>query len=208
MGRISRRRTASAAAGPAVDLSQTDAYYFAPQKGFAGEGGLWVAVLSPAAIERIERIAASGRAIPPFLDLRLALDNSRKDQTYNTPSIYTIFMLAHQVDWLLNEGGMEWSDRRTRESAAVLYDWAEKSDYATPFVRDPKLRSPVVGTIDFREDVDAAKVAETLRANGIVDTEPYRGLARNQLRIGMFVTTPPEDIAALTRSIDYIVERL
>ena len=198
----------SAAAGPAVDLSQTDAYYFAPQKGFAGEGGLWVAVLSLAAIERIERIAASGRAIPPFLDPRLALDNSRKDQTYNTPSIYTIFMLAHQVDWLLNEGGMEWADRRTRESAAVLYDWAEKSDYATPFVRDPKLRSPVVGTIDFREDVDAAKVAETLRANGIVDTEPYRGLARNQLRIGMFVTTPPEDIAALTRSIDYIVERL
>ncbi|GAB3294302.1 phosphoserine transaminase [Epidermidibacterium keratini] len=198
----------SGAAGPAIDLSQTDGYYFAPQKGFAGEGGLWVAVLSPAAIERIERISASDRAIPPFLDLKLALENSRKDQTYNTPSIYTVFMLAHQVDWLLGEGGMAWADRRTRESAKVLYDWAEASDFATPFVRDPALRSPVVGTIDFRDDVDAAQIAATLRANGILDTEPYRGLARNQMRVGMFVTTPPEDVAALTRSIDYIVERL
>lgn len=198
----------SAAAGLPVDISQTDAYYFAPQKGFAGEGGLWVAVLSPAAVERAERIAASGRYIPPSLDLQLAIENSRKDQTYNTPSVYTLFMLAHQVDWLLGEGGQPWITQRVDESSTILYDWAEASSYAEPFVRDPALRSPVIGTIDLAESVDAKQVAETLRANGILDTEPYRGLARNQLRIGMFVSTPPSDVEALTRCIDYVVERL
>ena len=202
------RTATSAAAGLPVDISQTDAYYFAPQKGFAGEGGLWVAVLSPAAVERAERIAASGRYIPPSLDLQLAIENSRKDQTYNTPSVYTLFMLAHQVDWLLGEGGQPWITQRVDESSTILYDWAEASPYAEPFVRDPALRSPVIGTIDLAESVDAKQVAETLRANGILDTEPYRGLARNQLRIGMFVSTPPSDVEALTRCIDYVVERL
>lgn len=198
----------SAAAGVPVDLSQTDCYYFAPQKGFAGEGGLWVALLSPAALERVGRIAASGRYIPPSLDLQTAIDNSRKDQTYNTPSVYTLFMLAHQVDWLLRQGGQPWITHRVSESSKVLYDWAEASSYATPFVRDPALRSPVIGTIDLDAGVDASAVCANLRANGILDTEPYRGLARNQLRVGMFVATPPSDVEALTACIDYLVERL
>ncbi|WP_153505707.1 phosphoserine transaminase [Cumulibacter manganitolerans] len=198
----------SAAAGLPVDLGQTDCYYFAPQKGFAGEGGLWVAVVSPAAIDRTERIAAGRRYVPPSLDLKIALDNSRKDQTYNTPSVYTLFMLAHQVDWLLAQGGQPWITSRVTESSSVLYGWAESSAYATPFVQDPALRSPVIGTIDLDPAVDAKAVTATLRANGILDTEPYRGLARNQLRIGMFVSTPPSDVEALTRCIDYVVERL
>lgn len=198
----------SAAAGIAVDVSQTDCYYFAPQKGFAGEGGLWIAVLSPAAIERVATVKASGRYQPASLDLQLAIDNSRKDQTYNTPSVYTLFMLAHQVDWLIREGGQQWITERVSASSAKLYDWAEASSYATPFVKDPTLRSPVVGTIDLDDSIDAKAVAANLRANGILDTEPYRGLARNQLRVGMFVSTPPSDVEALTHCIDYVVERL
>ena len=198
----------SGAAGVPVDISQTDVYYFAPQKGFAGEGGLWIAILSPRAAERIAQIKASGRWIPASLDLSLALEYSRKNQTLNTPSIYTLFMLAHQVDWFVGSGGQQWAVRRTAESAKILFDWAAASSYARPFVTDPELRSPVVGTIDFDDSVDASRVAQQLRANGILDTEPYRKLGRNQLRIGMFVTTPPSDVAQLTKCIDYIVERL
>lgn len=198
----------SGAAGVPVDLSQTDVYYFAPQKGFAGEGGLWIAILSPRAIERLGQIKDSGRFIPASLDLSMALDYARKDQTLNTPSVYTLFMLAHQVDWFVRSGGQAWAVRRTAESAKVLYDWAEASAYARPFVEDAALRSPVVGTIDFDDSVDASMVAKHLRANGILDTEPYRKLGRNQLRVGMFVTTPPSDVAALTKCIDYIVDRL
>ena len=198
----------SAAAGLPVDLSQTDCYYFAPQKGFAGEGGLWVAVMSPAALERVSRLKASGRYLPPSLDLQIAIDNSRKDQTYNTPSVYTLFMLAHQIDWLIRQGGQEWITKRVSETSKVLYDWATASSYASPFVTDPALRSPVIGTIDLDDSVDAKAVAATLRENGILDTEPYRGLDRNQLRIGMFVSTPPSDVEALTACIDYIVTRL
>lgn len=199
----------SGAAGIPVDLSQTDAYYFAPQKGFAGEGGLWVALISPRAIARIAQISGStDRWTPASLNLGQALEYSRKDQTLNTPSVYTLFMLAHQVDWLLGEGGMPWATARTAESAATLYSWANESSYATPFVADPALRSPVIGTIDFDSSVDAAEVARQLRSNGILDTEPYRKLGRNQLRIGMFVSTPPSDVEALTRCIDYVVERV
>lgn len=197
----------SAAAGLPVDLTQTDCYYFAPQKGFAGEGGLWVAVLSPAALERVARLHGT-RYQPPSLDLQTAVDNSRRDQTYNTPSVYTLFMLAHQIDWLIRQGGQEWITERVGANARVLYDWAGASAYATPFVTDPALRSPVIGTIDLADSVDAAAVAATLRENGLLDTEPYRGLQRNQLRIGMFVSTPPEDIEALTACIDYVVEAL
>lgn len=199
----------SGAAGITVDISQTDAYYFAPQKGFAGEGGLWIALLSPRAIARIAQVSGStNRWTPPSLDLGQALEYSRKDQTLNTPSVYTLFMLAHQVDWLLSEGGQSWASTRTAESASTLYTWAESSTFATPFVTDPALRSPVIGTIDFDPSVDAAEVVRQLRSNGILDTEPYRKLGRNQLRIGMFVSTPPSDVEALTKCIDYIVERL
>lgn len=198
----------SGAGGLPVELSEADAYYFAPQKSFAGDGGLWVAVLSPAAIERIEQISGSDRWIPPFLSLQTAVENSLKDQTYNTPAVATLFLLADQVEWMLGNGGLPWCVRRTTESSSALYGWAEASSYATPFVGDASLRSLVVGTIDFAESVDAAAVAKTLRANGIVDVEPYRKLGRNQLRVGMFPAVEPEDVKALTACIDYVVERI
>ncbi|MGH9027813.1 MAG: phosphoserine transaminase [Acidimicrobiia bacterium] len=198
----------SGAGGLAVDPAEFDVYYFAPQKSFGSEGGLWLALFSPAAIERVDRIGASGRWIPPFLDLGVALENSRKDQTLNTPGLATLFLLAHQVDWLLENGGLDWAVARCERSAELLYGWAEASSYATPFVAKPSERSPVTGTIDFNEAVPAAGVAAVLRANGIVDTEPYRKLGRNQLRIAMFPAVEPDDVATLTRAIDYVVERL
>jgi phosphoserine aminotransferase len=197
----------SSAGGTEIDISQADAYYFAPQKGFASEGGLWLALLSPAALARAAELTAA-RWQPPSLDLSLAIENSRKNQTYNTPAIATLWLLAHQLDWLLSQGGLPWAVKRSLDSSSRLYDWAESSPFATPFVSDPALRSPVVGTIDFLESVDAAEVAATLRANGIVDTESYRALGRNQLRIGMYPAVDPDDVTALTRCIDYIVERL
>ncbi len=198
----------SAAGGLAVDPTQFDVYYFAPQKCFASDGGLWFALLSPAAVERIESIAASGRWVPAFLDLKIALDNSRLEQTYNTPALATILMMAEQVDWFNNQGGMAWTTARTAQSAATLYGWAEASEFATPYVSDPALRSNVVGTIDFDDSIDATAVAKALRANGILDTEPYRKLGRNQLRVAMFPSVDPQDVAALTRSIDHVVTAL
>ena len=199
--------TSGAGALP-VDPAEFDAYYFAPQKVFGADGGLWIAVLSPAAVERIDEIATSGRYIPEFLSLRVAVENSVKDQTYNTPAVSTLVLLAEQVDWLLARGGLDWSRRRSASSAEILYGWAEKSAFATPFVADPAMRSPVVGTIDFSDEVSADAVAAVLRENGIVDTESYRKLGRNQLRIGMFPAVEPEDVAALTACVDYIAERL
>jgi phosphoserine aminotransferase len=198
--------TSGAGALP-IDITQTDAYYFAPQKVFAAEGGLWIAVLSPAAIERTHALKEA-RWQPPSLDLTAAIDNSRKDQTYNTPAIASLWLLAHQVEWILASGGLEWAIGRCADSSARLYAWAEKTPYTTPFVSDPALRSPVVGTIDFDAAVDAAAVASVLRGNGIVDTEPYRALGRNQLRLGMYPAVDPEDVTALTACIDYVVERL
>jgi phosphoserine aminotransferase len=198
----------SGAGGLPVDISQTDAYYFAPQKNFAADGGLWLAVLSPAAIERVERIAASGRWIPESLDLSIALDNSRKDQTYNTPAVATLAMLAVQVEWMNAGGGLAWTTSRTADSASRLYGWAERTAYTTPFVPDPADRSQVIGTIDFDPSVDAAAVATVLRANGVVDVEPYRKLGRNQLRVAMFAAVEPDDVEALTRCIDHVVEQL
>ena len=198
----------SAAGGLAVDPTQFDVYYFAPQKCFASDGGLWFALLSPAAVERIESIAASGRWVPAFLDLKIALDNSRLEQTYNTPALATILMMAEQVDWFNSQGGMAWTTARTAESAGNLYGWAEASQYATPYVTEPALRSNVVGTIDFDDSIDATAVAKALRANGILDTEPYRKLGRNQLRVAMFPSVDPADVAALTRSIDHVVAAL
>jgi phosphoserine aminotransferase len=197
----------SGAGGLPLDLTQADAYYFAPQKSFAGDGGLWIALLSPAAQERIAEIAESGRWIPAFLSLSTALESSLKDQTYNTPAVATLFMLADQIRWMLDGGGLDWCVARTRESSTHLYEWAQRTAYTTPFVRDPAKRSLVVGTIDFADEVDAAAVAATLRANGIVDTEPYRKLGRNQLRIGMFPAVEPDDVRALTACIDWVVER-
>ncbi|MEO6886468.1 MAG: phosphoserine transaminase [Jatrophihabitantaceae bacterium] len=197
----------SAAGGMAVDLAETDVYYFAPQKAFAAEAGLWLAAFSPAALDRAAELKSS-RWLPPSLDLTLAIDNSRKDQTYNTPAVFSLWLLAHQIDWLLAQGGLDWAVRRTTDSSSRLYDWAEATAYTTPFVADPALRSPMVGTIDFEAAVDAATVAATLRANAIVDTEPYRSLGRNQLRIGMYPAVDPEDVSALTACIDYVVERL
>jgi len=211
----------SGAGGLPVDVSQADAYYFAPQKSFAADGGLWVALLSPAAQERIAELAASERWIPPFLSLSTALENSLKDQTYNTPAVATLFLLADQIRWMLDGGGgpggpggadggggLDWCVARTRESSTYLYEWAERTPYTTPFVSDPARRSLVVGTIDFADEVDAAAVAKTLRANGIVDTEPYRKLGRNQLRIGMFPAVEPEDVRALTACIEFVVEEM
>jgi len=198
----------SGAGGLPVDISDADAYYFAPQKNFASDGGLWLAVLSPAALARVEAIAASGRWVPDFLSLPIAIENSVKNQTYNTPAIATLVLLAEQLDWLLGNGGLDWAVKRTADSAQRLYSWAEERPYTTPFVADPALRSQVVGTIDFVDDVDAAVVAKTLRANGIVDTEPYRKLGRNQLRIAMFPAVEPDDISALTQCVDWVVERL
>ncbi len=204
----------SGAGGLPVDVSQADVYYFAPQKSFAADGGLWVALLSPAAQERIAELAASDRWIPEFLSLSTALENSRKDQTYNTPAVATLFLLADQIRWMLEGdapdggGGLAWCVARTRESSTHLYGWAESTAYTTPFVADPAKRSLVVGTIDFADEVDAAAVAATLRANGIVDVEPYRKLGRNQLRIGMFPAVDPDDVRALTACIDWVVERI
>ncbi len=198
----------SGAGGLPVDLEQADAYYFAPQKSFASDGGIWLALLSPGAIERIEEIAAGERWIPEFLSLSTALDNSRKDQTYNTPALATLLLLADQVEWMLDNGGLDWCIRRTTASSDHLYGWAEASPFASPFVADPAKRSLVVGTIDFIDDVDHATLAATLRANGIVDVEPYRKLGRNQLRIGMFPAIDPADVQALTACIDWVVERL
>jgi phosphoserine aminotransferase len=191
-----------------ADPAEFDAYYFAPQKVFGADGGLWLALLSPAALERIDEIAASGRYIPDFLSLRIAAENSVKDQTLNTPAISTLVLLATQIDWLLTNGGLAWSQERTARSAEILYSWAEKSDFATPFVADAAMRSPVVGTIDFADGVSADTVAAVLRENGIVDTESYRKLGRNQLRIGLFPAVDPADVAALTGCIDYVAERL
>ena len=190
-----------------TDVRETDVYYFAPQKVFAAEGGLWLATFSPAALERVAEIH-SVRWVPPSLDLTLARDNSGKDQTYNTPAIASLWLLAHQLESLLASGGLAWAAKRSQDSSGRLYAWAEASQFATPFVRDPALRSPVVGTIDFDDSVDAAAVAKTLRANGIVDTEPYRALGRNQLRIGMYPAVDPDDVSALTACVDYVVERL
>jgi phosphoserine aminotransferase len=198
----------SGAGGLRVDLSEADAYYFAPQKGFGSDGALWLAMLSPAAQERIAEIEHGDRWIPPFLSLATALENSLKDQTYNTPAIATLFLLADQLRWMLAGGGLEWCVRRTAESSGHLYGWAQASDFATPFVADPVKRSQVVGTVDFDERVDAALLAGTLRANGIVDVEPYRKLGRNQLRVGMFVATEPADVQALTACIDWVVQRI
>jgi phosphoserine aminotransferase len=199
----------SGAGGLPLDASQADAYYFAPQKGFASDGGLWLALLSPAAIERIEQLgAATDRWRPEFLSLTTALENSRKDQTYNTPALATLLLLADQVEWMNSGGGLDWCVQRTSVSSRHLYEWAEASEHATPFVADPAKRSLVVGTIDFADRVDAAAIAATLRANGIVDTEPYRKLGRNQLRIGMFPAVEPADVEALTACIDWTIENV
>jgi len=201
----------SAAAGLPVDVGQTDAYYFAPQKGLGSDGGLWLAVLSPRALERASQIAANpgdGRWIPDFLSLQIAHENSVKDQTYNTPAIATLLLLADQLEWMLDRGGLDAMVARTTESSSHLYEWAAEHQHATPFVSDPAKRSLVVGTIDFDPEVDAADLASTLRANGIVDIEPYRKLGRNQLRVGMFPATDPSDVKALTVCIDWVLERM
>ncbi len=198
----------SGAGGLPVDLSQVDAYYFAPQKSLASDGGLFLAVLSPAALERVAQISASGRWVPAFLDLDTAIDNSRKNQTYNTPSLATLFLMAEQLDWLNEQGGLEFAVSRTSDSSGRLYTWAEKTDYASPYVPDPGHRSLVVGTIDLDDGIDAAAVASTLRANGIVDVEPYRKLGRNQLRVAMYPAVEPADVEALTACVDHVVERL
>lgn len=197
----------SGAGGLPVDVSATDVYYFAPQKCFAADGGIWVAIMSPAALERVAEIAATDRYIPEFLSLKTAVENSPKDQTYNTPAVGSLLLFKNQIDWMNANGGLEWCVARTADSSSRLYSWAEASAFATPFA-DEAHRSQVVGTIDFNDDVDAAAVAKTLRANGIVDTEPYRKLGRNQLRIGMFPAIEPADVTKLTQAIDYIVERL
>ncbi|WUE13348.1 phosphoserine transaminase [Nonomuraea sp. NBC_00507] len=197
----------SGAGGLPVDITESDVYYFAPQKSFASDGGLWIAIMSPRALARVEEIAASGRYVPEFFSLPVAIDNSGKDQTYNTPAVATLFLLADQLDWMNDNGGLAWTTARTADSASRLYTWAEKSSYTTPFAA-PEFRSQVVGTIDFSDDVDAAAVAKVLRANGIVDTEPYRKLGRNQLRIAMFPAIDPADVEALTVCVDYVVERL
>jgi phosphoserine aminotransferase len=198
----------SAAGGLPVDIADTDVYYFAPQKNFASDGGLWLAIASPAALARIEAIAASGRWVPDFLSLPIAVDNSLKNQTYNTPAIGTLVLMADQLDWLNGNGGLDWAVKRTADSSQRLYSWAEATAYTTPFVTDPALRSQVVGTVDFIDAVDAAAVAATLRANGIVDTEPYRKLGRNQLRVAMFPAVDPDDVSALTACVDWVVDRL
>jgi phosphoserine aminotransferase len=198
----------SAAGGLDVDVAESDVYYFAPQKNFASDGGLWLGLFSPAALERAARIKASGRWIPDFLDLQTAIDNSRLNQTYNTPSLSTLVTLNAQVQWLNSNGGLDFAAARTADSAGRIYSWAEASGFATPFVAKPEERSNVIATIDFDESIDAATVAKVLRANGIVDTEPYRKLGRNQLRIATFVAIEPSDVSALLASIDYVVGEL
>jgi phosphoserine aminotransferase len=198
----------SAAGGLPVDIREVDAYYFAPQENLASDGGLWVAVLSPAALDRAARIAATDRWVPAFFDLPTAIDNSAKNQTYNTPSVATLFLMAEQLDWLNGQGGLDFAVRRTTDSSTRLYTWAEKTPYTTPYVSDPEQRSLVIGTVDLDDSIDAAAVASTLRANGIVDVEPYRKLGRNQLRVAMFPAIEPDDVEALTGCVDYVVERL
>lgn len=198
----------SGAGGLPLDAAQADVYYFAPQKCFASDGGLWIAVMSPRALTRIGEIAAGDRYVPASLDLAIAVANSRKDQTYNTPAVATLFLLAEQVDWLRASGGLDFAVGRTADSSSRLYTWAEKSRYATPFVADPAARSLVVGTVDIDASIESAAVIAALRDNGIVDVNPYRSLGRNQLRVGMFPAVDPEDVEALTACIDYVVERL
>jgi phosphoserine aminotransferase len=198
----------SGAGGLRFDPSEVDAYYFAPQKSFASDGGIWIAVMSPAAIERVERVARSNRWIPASLDLSIAVEQSRLDQTYNTPSLATIIMMVNQLDWMNGQGGLDFAAGRSEASARTLYGWAEASDFASPFVAKPDERSNVVGTIDLATEIDAATVAKVLRANAIVDTEPYRKLGRNQLRIAMFPAIDPDDVEALTHCIDHVVAAL
>jgi phosphoserine aminotransferase len=198
----------SGAGGLALEATAVDAYYFAPQKSFGSDGGIWLAVLSPAALARAGEIAASGRYIPAFLSLAVAIENSAAEQTLNTPAIATLFLMAEQLDWMLAAGGLDWCVSRTRESSGHLYDWAESHALATPFVSDPALRSQVVATIDFDASIDAARVAKVLRANGIVDVEPYRKLGRNQLRVATYPSVEPDDVRALTVCVDYVLERI
>ncbi len=196
----------SGSGGLPVDIKEADVYYFSPQKCYASDGGLWLAAFSPAALERVEEIAATDRYIPAFLDLKTAVDNSLKNQTYNTPAVATLLMLDNQVKWMNDNGGLDGMVKRTNESSQILYQWAETRPEASPFVEDADSRSLVVGTIDFTDDIDAAKIAKILRANGILDTEPYRKLGRNQLRIGMFPAIDPEDVRKLTGAIDFIID--
>ncbi len=198
----------SGAGGLPVDISQADAYYFAPQKCFASDGGLWIAVMSPRAIARVEQIAATGRWVPDFFSLPTAITNSRKDQTYNTPAVATLAMMADQLDWMNDNGGLAFTTGRTADSSGRIYDWAEKGASTTPFVSDPGARSQVIATIDFDDAVDASAIAKALRANGVVDVEPYRKLGRNQLRIATFPAIDPDDVSALLECIDYVAERL
>ena len=198
----------SAAGGLMVEAKEFDTYYFAPQKSFASDGGLWIAIMSPAAIERAEKIKASGRWVPAFFDLGIAIENSRLDQTYNTPALVTLMLLAEQIEWMNANGGLSFAAGRSTQSSDILYSWAEKTSYTTPFVTDPAMRSKVVGTINFDDAIDATKIAAALRANGIVDTEPYRKLGKNQLRVGMFPAVDPSDVEALTKCIDHVVAAL
>jgi phosphoserine aminotransferase len=198
----------SAAGGLDVAAQEFDTYYFAPQKSFASDGGLWLALMSPAAIARVAKIKESGRWVPAFFDLTIAIGNSRLDQTYNTPAVATLMLLADQIEWMNANGGMSFAAGRAAISAEIIYGWAEKTSYTTPFVTDPEMRSKVVATINFDDSIDALEIAKALRANGIVDTEPYRKLGKNQLRIGMFPSVDPDDISALTRCIDFVVENL
>jgi len=198
----------SAAGGLMVAAKEFDTYYFAPQKSFASDGGLWIAIMSPAAIARAEKIKASGRWVPAFFDLGIAIENSRLDQTYNTPALVTLMLLAEQIEWMNANGGLSFAAGRSTASSDILYSWAEKTSYTTPFVTDPAMRSKVVGTINFDDAIDATKICAALRANGIVDTEPYRKLGKNQLRIGMFPAVDPSDVDALTKCIDHVVAAL
>jgi len=195
----------SGAGGLPVDVAESDVYYFGPQKCFASDGGLWLAAFSPEALARVEEIAASGRWVPDFFSLPTAITNSRLNQTYNTPAVSTLALLANQIGWINNQGGLDWAAKRTADSSSRLYAWAEATSYTSPFVADPSARSLVVGTIDFTDEVDAASVAKVLRANGVVDVEPYRKLGRNQLRVGMFPAVDPDDISKLIESIEYVV---
>ena len=198
----------SAAGGLLVDAKEFDTYYFAPQKSFASDGGLWIAIMSPAAIARVEKIKTSGRWIPAFFDLSIAIENSRLDQTYNTPAVATLILLAEQIEWMNAGGGLSFAAGRSQKSAEILYSWAEETSYTTPFVTEQSMRSNVVGTINFDDAIDATQIAAALRANGVVDTEPYRKLGKNQLRIGMFPAIEPDDVAALTQCIEFVVSAL
>lgn len=198
----------SAAGGIHVSAKEFDTYYFAPQKSFASDGGLWIALMSPAALERAAKIRGTNRWIPAFFDLTIAIENSKLDQTYNTPSVATLMLLAEQIEWMNSNGGLTFASGRSNESAKIMYEWAEKTSYTTPFVTDPAMRSPVVATINFDEAIDALEVAKTLRANGIVDTEPYRKLGKNQLRVGMFPAIDPADVHALTQCIEFVVSAM